>query len=65
MGRIEELLYQPAWKVARKYAKMWDFKTAVSAGIMALDKMSADERESLLKALKPSNSPQKRKTTKK
>lgn len=45
MGRIENTLYEAVWGRAKHYAGLWDVKTALSAGIAALDLLTPQERE--------------------
>jgi hypothetical protein len=45
MGRIETQLHDAVQKRARFYANLWDQKTALSAGIAALDMLTAEQRE--------------------
>ncbi|MGH2271374.1 hypothetical protein ACQ9LF_06205 [Anaerohalosphaeraceae bacterium U12dextr] len=44
-GRIEYLLYPAVWSRGKYYGNMWDIKTALSAGIAALDMLTAEQRE--------------------
>lgn len=52
MGRIEQILFKTVWERARYYAGLWDGKTAMSAGIVALDLLSAEDREKALETVK-------------
>lgn len=54
-SRLEQLLYKNAHKIARRYSRLWDFKTAVSAGIVALDMLTAEQRERALAIVKGSD----------
>lgn len=45
MGRIEDNLTEPVWPIAQKWAGKWDIKTAMSAGIAALELLDAAARE--------------------
>jgi predicted ATPase len=45
MGRIEQSCYPVVHKRGRYYAAIWDGKTALSAGIIALDMLTPQQRE--------------------
>ncbi len=45
MGRIENNLTEQVWVIAKKYENLWDLRTALSAGVAALELLDAAGRE--------------------
>lgn len=45
MGRIENNLTEQVWPIAKKFEKLWDLKTTLSAGVAALELLDAAGRE--------------------
>ena len=52
MGRLEDNLHKNVWSRANHYARLWDAKTALSAGIAALDMLTAEQREKAISKAK-------------
>ncbi len=48
MGRIDELLHDSVIDRGNYYAQIWNVKTALSAGIAALDMLNSSQREAAL-----------------
>jgi len=49
MGRVESILHKVVHNRANYYASLWDVKTALSAGIAALDMLDSAGREKAIK----------------
>jgi hypothetical protein len=45
MGKIQQDIYEPVWKRADYWSKVMGLKTALSAGILALDMITPEQRE--------------------
>jgi len=52
MGRVESILHKVVHNRANYYASLWDVKTALSAGIAALDMLDSAGREKAIEIAK-------------